>query len=344
MRFVFWLFLIHYLVCLAILVLRLLRIVKCEYISIFIAFFVPFFGLVMLVIKRLSDRHKDRMAADLQLKKLQTEETMRSITLEEKGTEAVPLNEALVVNDNATRRQMMMDILYEVNSSILRDPDDTEAMTVPIEEALIVNDTATRRSLLMEALYSNPADYVPQLFDAKANSDTEVVHYAATALTEIQKHYDLQFQEISQQRLAHPDDPKLDDAYQALLERYIASGLLKGDGLRTQLKRFSELLHRKLQQEDVRGRWSLLNKKAEADLRLMDADALDWDVAQMGEEWSDRENYWIYRIESAVLRKDAGTIHAVIAELEDRDIYLSQRLRTMISFWGGEREGAETAT
>lgn len=343
MTFVFWVLVVHCVACGILLALRLTRIIQCEYISIFIAFFVPVFGEVMVLLKRLSDKHKDRLAADLQLKKLRTDETMRSITLEEKGADAVPLNEALVVNDSSTRRQMMMDILYEVNRSILHDSDESEDMTVPLEEALIVNDTATRRSLLMEALYSNPADYVPQLFDAKANNDTEVVHYAATALTEIQKHYDLQFQELSQKRLARPDDPKLDDEYQALLEKYIASGLLKGDGLRTQLRRFSDLLLAKLQQEDVRGRWSLLNKKADADLRLMDAEALDWDVEQMGKDWPDRENYWIYRIESAVLRKDAETIRTVITELEERDIYISEQLRALISFWGGERESAKTA-
>lgn len=343
MKLSLWLLALHFLLCLALLLLRLFKIVKCEYISIFIAFFVPVWGPVMLLLKRLSDRHKDRMAAELELKKLRTEETMRSITLEEKGAEAVPLNEALIVNDSATRRQMMMDILYEVNRSILHDPDDSETMTVPLEEALIVNDTATRRSLLMEALYSNPADYVPQLFDAKANNDTEVVHYAATALTEIQKHYDLQFQELSQKRIAHPDDPQIDDDYQALLEKYIASGLLKGDGLRTQLRRFSDLLRRKLSREDVRGRWSLLNKKAAADLRLMDSEALDWDVEQLGKDWPDRENYWIYRIESAVLRKDAGEIQTVITELKEKDIYMSQQLRAMVSFWGGQSERAETA-
>lgn len=340
---VIWLFALHCLVCLSLLVLRILKIIKCEYISIFIAFFVPVWGPAILVLKRLSDRHKDRMAADLELKKLKTEETMRSITLDEKGAEAVPLNEALIVNDNATRRKMMMDILYEVNRSILHDPDDSETMTVPLEEALIVNDTATRRSLLMEALYSNPADYVPQLFDAKANNDTEVVHYAATALTQIQKHYDLQFQELSQKRIANPFDPQLDDDYQALLEKYIASGLLKGDGLRTQLKRFSDLLYQKLNREDVRGRWSLLNKKAAADLRLKDAQALSWDVEQLGKDWPDRENYWIYRIESAVLNKDVDEIRSVIAQLQEKDIYMSQQLRAMVSFWGGQSENAKTA-
>lgn len=341
---VVWLFFLHVMICLALLVLRVLGIIRCAYISLFIAFFVPVWGMGMLLLKRFSDRHQDRMAADLELKRLHAEEIMRSISVEEKGTEAIPLNEALVINDSSTRRQLMMDILYEVNRSIAPDSDDMQDMTVPLEEAMIVNDSATRRTLLIEALYSNPTDYVPQLFDAKANEDTEVVHYAATALTEIQKHYDLQFQALAKKRVEHPDDPKLEDENQALLEQYIASGLLKGDALKTQLRSYSSLLEHKIQQQDVRGKWGMLKKKASADLRLGDAAALEWDVQQMGTEWADREEYWIYRIECAVLKRDAGTIRTVIRELEEKDFYQSQQLRSIISFWGGDREGTAATT
>lgn len=343
MNIVPWLLVLHFIVCLALLGLRLLNRIRCEYISILIAFFVPVWGIGMLLLKRIYDRHRDRIATELELKKYHTEQTMQSITLEEKDPETIPLNEALVVNDNQTRRKMMMDILYEINRSITRDSDETDSMTVPLEEAMIVNDPSTRRSLLIEALYSNPADYVPQLLDARSNEDTEVVHYAAIALTEIQKHYDMQFQDLAKKRLRHPDDKTLDDEYLSTLEKYIGSGLLKGDGLRTQLRSFSNLLQKKLAQQDVRGRWSLLRKKADADLRLGDADALDWDIQQMETDWQDRECYWIYRIESAVLRKDAKTIKAVIAELNGKDIYMSQQLRSVVSFWGGQRESAQAA-
>ena len=332
---------LHLAVCLLLLLLRIIGVAKYEYIGLLIALLLPVWGVLILFLKAYSDRHRNRAAAALELKQMHAEETMQSIQTEEQGSEAVPLNEALIVNDNATRRQMMRDILYEVNRNIVEDPDDSSDMTVPLEEAMIVNDSATRRTLLIEALYSNPADYVPQLFDAKSNEDTEVVHYAATALTEIQKHYDLQFQALARRRSANPEDGKLDDEYQTLLEKYIASGLLKGDGLRTQLRAYSDLLGKKLRQPEVRGRWSLLNKKAGADLRLGDADALDWDVAQMAEEWADRENYWIFRIESAILRRDAETIQKLLTELKQKNIYMSQKLRSVIDFWGGQSEGTE---
>lgn len=344
MNFLPWLLALHCAACLTLLALRLLKLIRCEYLSLLLAFLVPVWGAGMLLLKRSSDRRRDRDAAELELKRFHTEQTMRSITLDEaEEEETIPLNEALVVNDSLTRRKMMMDILYEVNRSIVREPDEGGNMTVPLEEAMIVNDPTTRRSLLIEALYSNPADYVPQLLDARSNEDTEVVHYAAIALTEIQKHYDVQFQELAEKRVKNPDDKALDDAYLALLEKYVNSGLLRGDGLRTQLRSFSNLLKAKLAQPELRGRWSLLQKKADADLRLGDADALDWDVQQMAADWQDREYYWIYRIESAVLRKDARTIHAVIAELKKKDIYLSQQLRSVVSFWGGQGESAQSA-
>lgn len=331
-----WFFLIHFGICLFILLLRIVGTLKCEYITVFIAFFIPVWGLGMLILKRASDRDRDREAARLEMERLHAEKEKQSIVMEEEESEIIPLNEALIVNDNATRRRMMMDILYDVNRSINLDPDDMKEMTVPLEEAMIVNDTATRRALLIDVLYSNPADYIAQLFEAKSNDDSEVVHYAATALTEIQKSYDLQFQELAKRRIEAPHDQALKDEYQALLENYISSGLLKGDGLQTQLRRLSGLLEEKLGQEDVPGKWSLLNKKAEADLRLGDVKALEQDVRMLAKEWPERENTYLYRIQSGVLKKDAYAIKQAIDEIREKDRYLSPSLRSIIAFWGGQ--------
>ncbi len=138
------LILLHCAACLALLVLRLLERIKCEYISILIAFLVPVWGTGMLLLRRISDRHRDRAAAALEVKHFQTEQTMQSISLEEKGAEAIPLNEALVVNNNLTRRKMMMDVLYEVNRSITHEPDETEDITTAADtDAAETSDTGT---------------------------------------------------------------------------------------------------------------------------------------------------------------------------------------------------------
>lgn len=327
-------FLIHLGVCAAALLLRLMGVFHFEYVTLLIALLVPVWGFVMLILKQVSDRHYDREAEALEVERLHADESMKSISVDNDETEVIPLSEALIVNDPTTRRRMMMDIMYDVNRSIVQDPDDLNDRAVPLEEAMIVNDTATRRALLIDVLYSNPGDYVSQLFEAKSNTDTEVVHYAATALTEIQKNYDAQFQKLAKKRLETPDDPKVQDEYQALLESYVASGLLKGDGLKTQLLQLSRLLGEKLTgREELRGRWTLLNKKASTDLQLEDEEQLAWDVERMAEDWPDRENTYLYRMQLAILKRDTEEIRRVTREIREKDMYVSPGFRAMVNFW-----------
>ncbi len=332
---------IHILVCLILFVLRTVKIIKCEYITVFIAFFVPVFGEIMLIRKRHSDRHSDRQADEIDIVRPVAEEDKRSIVVDQDNKEIIPLSEALVINDASTRKEIMMDILYNVNRSIIVDDDELKEKAVPLEEALVINDVPTRRNLIMDVLYTDPGDYVAQLNNAKENSDTEVVHYAATALAEIQKDFDIQFHDIMKRRQLDPEDKEIDNEYQILLENYISSGLLEGDALRSQLVNYSKLLARRLEDEATRGRWSLINKKAEADLKLRDLKELDKDIEYMEERWPLREKMYVYKIQSAVLKKDSESIRKTFEQMKSRNVHMSLELKSIARFWNVNAEGAD---
>lgn len=328
----------HFLVCTILLILRFCKVIKCEYITIYIAYFIPLWGLVMLMFKRQSDREEDRKGEVIEVEKPKADEDKKSVVVDTEREDVVPLAEALIVNDKATRREMMMDVLYNINRSIVVDEDELKEKIVPLEEALVVNDTATRRALIIDVLYSNPSDYISQLYDAKSNGDTEVVHYAATALTEIQKEFDLQFQDIMERKLKDPENKEIDTEYQMVLENYISSGLLTGDALTNQLRRYSKLLEGKLEENEAKGRWTLLNKKANADLKIGDTEALDMDVAMMIDEYPEREGGYMFKLQSAVLKRDYGLIKKIIEEIKDNNIYMSAELRSVVTYWVGRTE------
>lgn len=338
----FWILLAaHLIICLVLFLLRAFKVLKIEYILIFIALFIPLFGIIMLFCKYFSDRNENRKGTVIEIEKLTAEEEKKSIAVDTENNEIVPLSEALVVNDESTKRGLMVDILYNVNNSIMVDDDELNKDVVPLDEALVVNDTATRRALIMDVLYSNPGDYITQLYNAKANGDTEVVHYAATALAEIQKEYDLKFQDIAERKAKSKNDKELDEEYQNVLESYISSRLLEGDALKKQLRIYSDLLEKKLEDKQVKGRWSLLYKKADADLQLCDTNALDEDIRLMQEEWPDREGMFMYKIKNAILKKDVNLVRSIIEEIKEKNIYLSSELRNLIRLWEVEGERTE---
>jgi len=328
----------HLLICLVLLILRIVKIFNYDHIFIFIAFFLPIWGEMILLYKVISDRHSNRKGIKIEVEKPTAEEEKKSIAVDDDKKDIVPLSEALVINDDSTRKDLMVDILYNVNSSIVYDEDEMKDNIVPIEEALVVNDKATRRALIIDVLYSNPTDYISQLYNAKANGDTEVVHYAATALAEIQKEFDLKFQDIEERRALDPNDEEIEEEYETVLENYISSRLLEGEALRKQLRIYSDLIDKKLRNPKTKGRWSLLYKKANADLMLEDTNALDKDIIQMNEEWPDREGTYIFKLKNAILKKDKELIMSITEEIRNKNIYVSSELRSIMDFWKTREE------
>ena len=79
----------------------------------------------------------------------------------------------------------------ELFRSILVENHEARETTVPLEEALIVNSAEQRRKLIFSVLNDDPMQYYDLLQQARMNEDSEVVHYAATAMAQISKQADL---------------------------------------------------------------------------------------------------------------------------------------------------------
>lgn len=324
---------IHIVIILILILLKLLHVLKSRAVVILIAALLPLWGILMLVIKEINEYRENRKKHDIDVAHMSVESIMKSIHLDDSNDEVVPLNEAMIINDSVLRQDMMRDILYDVGNNVSVAEDDVLEKVVPLNEALVMNDSATRRALIMDVLYTNPSDYISQLIEAKKNDDTEVVHYAVTALVELQKEFDLRFQALFM------DKEKLDDEvwsreYGKLLEYYISSGLLEGDGLRTQLLNYRNLLIHRI---DTGNRnWTLQYKLADVNLQLGDVESLTRDVEEMKARWPRRDSTYVYRLKLAFLMKDSNSIKEIFKELEGEDVYMSSELRSLKAFWNDD--------
>lgn len=336
MKAISLLFILHILLVIALIVLRVLRITKYHVVSLCIAVLLPVWGPIILIMDEAVKRQQDRKAQEIEVARMHVEEIMKNVYVDEQDAEIVPLGEALVMNDNAYRQEMMRDILYDVNSSIISDNDDVFENVVPLTEALVFNDAATRRVLVKDVLYTNPSDYVAQLEEAKGNDDTEVVHYAVTALVELQKDFDLKFQNIFRRKEENPEDKYINKEYERLLERYISSGLLEGEGLITQLKNYRDVLLAEI--DNGERNWTLQCKLADTDLKLKDKDNLAKDIEEMTKLWPDRDSTYLYRIRYAIICRNYNEIRDIVKELYQRETYMSSELRSAIQFWSDDYE------
>ena len=78
----------------------------------------------------------------------------------------------------------------ELHRSIRVENREDAASTVPLEEALLLDSAEQRRKLILSVLTDDPVQYYDLLEQARLNDDSEVVHYAATAMAQISKQAD----------------------------------------------------------------------------------------------------------------------------------------------------------
>ena len=105
-------------------------------------------------------------------------------------------------------------------------------LTVPLEEALLINEPHKRRSIMMNILRSDPMRYLDLLLIARYNDDAETAHYATASIMELQRHFQLELQELQQKISKDSPDIATWRKYIELLSRYCGSGLLEGQLLR----------------------------------------------------------------------------------------------------------------
>lgn len=325
---------LHLLVCLICFMLTRFSVLKCRYIDVFICLFIPVFGFVSLLIRSHIYRRSERQAKELELSRLQIDDNVRKSILaddKENTDEVIPLSEAFIVNDPGTQRVLMKEALYDLNTKVEIDEDEMQDKVVPLQEALLMNDSHIKRELIMDVLYTNPSSYIQQLSEARSNDDPEVVHYAVTALVEIQKEFDLKFQALGKELEERPDDEVLLRKYQNLLEQYLSSGLLEGSRRNLQLRKYAEVLKKRLAKNE--SNLSLWIKKADADMRLQNLEDLRADAEKMIAFRPENEQGYLYLLKYHAMRKDREGVMDVIKLTDRRNVYLSPEGRAELEFW-----------
>lgn len=287
---------IHILLCIAVYLCMRVRILKSTSMIMPLVCMVPAAGLAALIVLEIRSRGRQEI-------------------LEEVGIEKLKIND-------------------EIHRSILMDEDPAEDRIVPLQEALLINEPSTRRELMMEIMYANPNDYVEQLKEASMNDDTEVVHYAVTALSELQKEYDLQFQDLEWQMKKDPDSEELEERYTNLLRRYLDSGLAEGNAKMIKLRTYSEMLERRLKEKEDSLR--LYRDKIETDLQIKEYEKAYEMIEKVLEKWEKNEAGYLLLLKYYAAMNRRRGIDSVLRSIERKGIYLSPEGRSAVRFWSEE--------
>lgn len=294
---------LHCILCLAAFCLIKAHILKCASAVMPLVFFIPVFGFGCLLI-------------------LEWETRKGKETGKEAGIEKLKIND-------------------EIHRSILMEEEPAHDLIVPLQEALLINDASTRRQLIMDILYHDTGEYVEVLNSARMNDDVEVVHYATTAMVELQKDYE---EKLRKQRLdweRKKDSPALYAAYRQTLEAYVDSGILEGNMKRNRLLELEELLTYGIdrggnsEEEEL----SLYRRHFENSLSLEEYVDSQACADHVMEKWPLMEDGYLMHIRLGILRRERKRIRRMLRLIEERRIYLSPEARKTVEFWKDDNDG-----
>ena len=245
--------------------------------------------------------------------------------------------------DQESKREVGIEKLKindEIHRSILMEEEPARDLIVPLQEALLINDASTRRQLIMDILYHDTGEYVDVLNKARMNDDVEVVHYATTAMVELQKDYE---EQLKTERAAWEDEkdsPALSCVYLRTLEAYIDSGLLEGNMKRNRQLELEELLDYKIQNDEKteEEELSLYHRRFDNSLSLEEYTVSAACAEYVLKKWPQMEDGYLMNIRLGVQCRERTRIEEMIKLIEKRQIYLSPNARKTVEFWKDDND------
>ncbi|MBE6564477.1 MAG: hypothetical protein E7655_04280 [Ruminococcaceae bacterium] len=282
---------VHLLVCLLVLIGINIRVLSVHKYMFFVALLIPLWGVLIVLILHFQIAFDATDSAEIGVEKLKLEsELYKSVTVDEKKADTA----------------------------------------IPIEEALLINSARERRSIIMDVLNDNPSDYVEFLQKAGNNDDTEVVHYAVTAMVEISKENDYMLQKLETEHAANPDDMGVLTKYIDFLWGCLSQNLMQGQVEVMNRELFAQLMNKKIA---VDGDIQDYARLVENELKRKNYDAAGEVISRMGERWPDAEEYILLKIQLLASLGKGREIQDFVKEIENSHIYMSSKTKEALAFW-----------
>lgn len=218
----------------------------------------------------------------------------------------------------------------ELYKSVTVDEKKNAQYTVPIEEALLINSPKERRTIIMDVLNDNPKEYIEFLQKAGNNEDTEVVHYAVTAMVEISKENDYLLQEYERQYSLEPDNPIVLEQYMEFLWGCLSQNLMQGQVEALNRELFSNLAQKKFASG---GSITDYVRIIENELKRKNYTLASEYLRKMQEDYPKREEYYLLRLQYLASLGRGEEVQKLLNEVVDSQIFLSSKTKEVLAFW-----------
>jgi hypothetical protein len=182
----------------------------------------------------------------------------------------------------------------------------------------------------MDVLNDNPKEYIEFLQKAGNNEDTEVVHYAVTAMVEISKENDYMLQTLERDYNANPDDVVVLGRYIDFLWNCLSQNLMQGQVEVMNRELFSSLINKKI---SLNGDINDYIRAVENELKRGQFTLASEILHKMKELYSDNQEYYLLRLQYLACLGRGEDIQKLLVEIDQRHIFLSSKTKEALAFW-----------
>ena len=229
----------------------------------------------------------------------------------------------------AGNREQDLSKLEEIRNIKIRRqilPEETiDNKVVPLEEALVLEDPDIRRNLILEIVQEDPKHYIALLKKVQLGNDTEVSHYASTAIMEVQRIYELN---LRQKEYLIKGDIKSEELildYINTLNEYIHSGLLSDNVLIAQRKKLNTFYVNLLFEYD--GDEKVYKDAIDNLIELNDVTAAESLLIDADTQWENDEELILLKLKLFHKTKNRWAMRKEIQKVRESGMYLSPETR-----------------
>ena len=203
----------------------------------------------------------------------------------------------------------------------------------PMEDVLLLDDGPTRRSQLLHLLNDRPEQYLDLLRQASRNEDVEVVHYATTAMSELNKDCDLQLQRAEKR---WREDPRRLEEYLRALGDYLDKAMAPRRIRDIQRRQYATLLAARQQQDPTLENGLLLTGQL---LLLEEYEQAEEQLHDLLRRWPAEQRVWLLRLELAARCHDGAGVRRVLRQAQAAGVWFDGQARRTLAFWQQEAAG-----
>jgi hypothetical protein len=214
--------------------------------------------------------------------------------------------------------------------------EEKERNIVPVEEALIINEKNVQRSLVMEIAKRDPEGYLENLKKALLSDDTETAHYAASSITELKRGYDRKLAESERIYRRNPASGIARREYIDVLNDILIADLAIDSIRDKHISALVSTLEYDIQNSEKPPHESF-EMLIEYSLKAGDVHSAKKWQSKYQQLYYKSDRPIRLKLLIAYETKDTAMFSSTIDEVKRAKFPITQKTKSMLEFWGGEQ-------